>query len=234
MKQYFLISCFACHSLYREVDKVCKELSWSVAVEKAAVLEEGEADWGDEIGRAVRGWGAESASEQQGPPLPPPPPSTATKTMTMTTEASKNRTDKEPSVDDIDLAALSTKDWKRATRKSKKAARRAREKDADIREMVEKEKRRVEERKERKEREGQACSKPPCPSLIPSASMTTAALRAFKCNTCGASWSNSGEHRAHYKSDWHRYNLKLKQAGADPVTEQEFVDIDNDALFLGG
>lgn len=41
------------------------------------------------------------------------------------------------------------------------------------------------------------------------------------CNTCGGSFSAAG-YRAHFKSDWHRYNQQLKLKGIAPVEEKEF------------
>ena len=32
----------------------------------------------------------------------------------------------------------------------------------------------------------------------------------FKCSTCEAGFATSQEHREHFRSDWHRYNLKRK------------------------
>ena len=234
-------------SLYREVDRLCKEMKWGVAVEKAAVLEEGEKDWDGEGAAAVRagqeggggggdddeavgeGDGGEARAPKPQQRQAPPP----AKAPPLDVEAADADELGEPN----DTGNMSTKDRKKAARKSKKAQRREREKEREVQERVEKERRRVEERKERLSKEGSrvagqgecplAASPPPPPPPAAQAS-------SFKCNTCGGSWSSTGEHRAHYKSDWHRYNLKLKQAGGEPVTEAEFVEIDNDALFLGG
>lgn len=53
---------------------------------------------------------------------------------------------------------------------------------------------------------------------------------SLTCNMClGASFSDVGEQRLHFKSDWHRYNVKVslqlaksKSSGAKPVNEEEF------------
>ncbi|KAL7478455.1 hypothetical protein ACHAW6_004221 [Cyclotella cf. meneghiniana] len=50
------------------------------------------------------------------------------------------------------------------------------------------------------------------------------------CNTCGGNFT-PGEYRAHFRSDWHRYNVKLKMKGVPPVSEKEFVLCDSDAFF---
>lgn len=51
------------------------------------------------------------------------------------------------------------------------------------------------------------------------------------CNTCGGFFDSATEYRAHFKSDWHRFNQKLKLKGAAPITEQEFLACDMDQFF---
>jgi len=41
------------------------------------------------------------------------------------------------------------------------------------------------------------------------------------CNTCGGDFSPS-EYRAHFRSDWHRYNMQLKLKGMAAIDEKEF------------
>lgn len=43
----------------------------------------------------------------------------------------------------------------------------------------------------------------------------------FKCNTCSAPFFESLAHRAHFKSDWHRINLKRKLLKLPLVTSEE-------------
>mmetsp|Transcript_26202 Transcript_26202/g.49167 ORF Transcript_26202/g.49167 Transcript_26202/m.49167 type:complete len:522 (+) Transcript_26202:59-1624(+) len=57
---------------------------------------------------------------------------------------------------------------------------------------------------------------------------TTATVKAdgpgnmpFKCNTCSAGFAESAAHRAHFKSDWHRINLKRKLLKLPLVTSEE-------------
>lgn len=54
---------------------------------------------------------------------------------------------------------------------------------------------------------------------------------AKRCNTCGGSFDSAAAYRAHYKSDWHRYNQKLKLQGVPPISEEEFQLCDADAFF---
>jgi pre-60S factor REI1 len=34
------------------------------------------------------------------------------------------------------------------------------------------------------------------------------------------------QQRLHYKLDWHRYNLKRKLGGLEPVTEEKFTELE--------
>ena len=48
----------------------------------------------------------------------------------------------------------------------------------------------------------------------------------FKCNTCSAVFGESAAHRAHFKSDWHRINLKRKLQKLPLVaSEEEFYSV---------
>lgn len=50
------------------------------------------------------------------------------------------------------------------------------------------------------------------------------------CNTCGGSFS-AAEYRAHFRSDWHRFNQKLKLKGLPAVSEEEFRLCDAEEFF---
>jgi hypothetical protein len=39
--------------------------------------------------------------------------------------------------------------------------------------------------------------------------------------------------RAHFKSDWHRFNQQLKMKGTAPISEKEFMLCDSDSFFSG-
>ena len=47
-------------------------------------------------------------------------------------------------------------------------------------------------------------------------------MPAFTCITCRVSFADSEIQRKHYKTDWHRYNLKRKVAEMPPVTAEIF------------
>ncbi len=50
---------------------------------------------------------------------------------------------------------------------------------------------------------------------------------AFSCSTCNATFDDNEAQRAHYKQDWHKYNLKRKIAGLPTITELEFIEINS-------
>lgn len=48
-------------------------------------------------------------------------------------------------------------------------------------------------------------------------------MPGLTCNACNREFNDDAEQRLHYKSDWHRYNLKRKVAGVPGVTEALFL-----------
>ncbi|EJF64149.1 hypothetical protein DICSQDRAFT_153257 [Dichomitus squalens LYAD-421 SS1] len=62
------------------------------------------------------------------------------------------------------------------------------------------------------------------PPRIESSAQQAPGSRA--CNIClGAAFVDVEDQRAHFRSDWHRYNVKVRLNGADPVTEQHFAQL---------
>ena len=49
--------------------------------------------------------------------------------------------------------------------------------------------------------------------------------KLFKCNTCLVTFEQSKLHREHFKTDWHRINLKRKSQKQPIVSEEECVAI---------
>ena len=46
------------------------------------------------------------------------------------------------------------------------------------------------------------------------------------CNICLAStFGDVHEQRTHFRSDWHRYNVKIRINGANPITEHAFLEL---------
>nr|GFA10551.1 zinc finger protein [Tanacetum cinerariifolium] len=46
---------------------------------------------------------------------------------------------------------------------------------------------------------------------------------SLACNTCNTNFCNENDQKNHYKSEWHRYNLKCKIAGVPGVTKALFL-----------
>lgn len=56
------------------------------------------------------------------------------------------------------------------------------------------------------------------------ATITTAATATlFTCISCGVAFNSADLQREHYRTDWHRYNLKRKVADLPPVAAEVFV-----------
>ncbi|XP_030063123.1 cytoplasmic 60S subunit biogenesis factor ZNF622 [Microcaecilia unicolor] len=47
-------------------------------------------------------------------------------------------------------------------------------------------------------------------------------MASYTCITCRVTFTDADVQRAHYKTDWHRYNLKRKVADMPPVTAENF------------
>ena len=47
-------------------------------------------------------------------------------------------------------------------------------------------------------------------------------VSALTCITCSVAFKDSSIQRDHYKTDWHRYNLKRKVAEMPPIAEKDF------------
>ncbi|XP_058086584.1 uncharacterized protein LOC131233802 [Magnolia sinica] len=53
----------------------------------------------------------------------------------------------------------------------------------------------------------------------------------LSCNTCKADFDSLQDQRSHFKSDIHRFNVKLSLAGKDTVKEEEFDEMTGESLF---
>ncbi len=153
-------------------------------------------------------------------------------------EYSENADDDDDDEYEAAVAVNTRKKNKKAMKKSKKAKRREKEEASIRKERVEAEKARREERRFRLgltgDDNGDASNATgecvPC-ATTKTGSSDDAARKS--CTTCGGSFSPK-EYRAHFKSDWHRYNQKLKMKGISPIDEKEFLLIDSDAFFMDG
>ncbi|KAL7455330.1 hypothetical protein ACHAWC_006867 [Mediolabrus comicus] len=141
--------------------------------------------------------------------------------------------------DDDDMAQ------KAAQKKSKKAKRREKEDAVEREEKIAAERARQKERVERlglqnevqdgatAVNETASTSTNNTTSQASSSSTTTTNTNNGEnkaCNTCGGSFAPH-EYRSHFRSDWHRYNVKLKLKGCATVSEKEFLLCDSDAFF---
>lgn len=53
------------------------------------------------------------------------------------------------------------------------------------------------------------------------------------CNVClGATFVDVEEQRAHFRSDWHRYNVKIRLRGGKPTSEADFAKL-MDSMYIG-
>jgi hypothetical protein len=53
-----------------------------------------------------------------------------------------------------------------------------------------------------------------------------ATLGPRACNIClGASFLDVEEQRIHFRSDWHRYNVKIRLRGGKPTSEADFAKL---------
>ncbi|KAL1943104.1 hypothetical protein VTO73DRAFT_4775 [Trametes versicolor] len=65
---------------------------------------------------------------------------------------------------------------------------------------------------------------PPRTDSATLAPQPTAGSRA--CNIClGATFVDVDDQRAHFRSDWHRYNVKIRLGGGEPVSEARFAQL---------
>uniref|UniRef100_A0A0W0F7Q6 VLRF1 domain-containing protein n=1 Tax=Moniliophthora roreri TaxID=221103 RepID=A0A0W0F7Q6_MONRR len=59
-----------------------------------------------------------------------------------------------------------------------------------------------------------------------SAAPNTVATGLRTCNVClGISFDDVDHQRAHFRTDWHRYNVKARLNGGQPVSEQDFTQL---------
>ncbi|KAL9181927.1 hypothetical protein ACHAXT_012270 [Thalassiosira profunda] len=218
-------------SLYRKVEGIARDSSVQGRLEiiQQCVTEEGDVTLGSELERraqqqqrqedAIDG-DANNATIDAFVASPNDVQAVSEKLQsTLTVKERSPLSDDEPSKKAV---VSSRKAQKAAQKKSKKAKRREKEEQAEREQRVEAEKAR---QKERAERLGIDDSKDTAQASVGGGGGDTK-----PCNTCGGAFT-PGEYRAHFRSDWHRYNVKLKMSGAAVVSEKEFLLCDSDALF---
>ncbi|KAJ8600343.1 hypothetical protein CTAYLR_000666 [Chrysophaeum taylorii] len=65
-------------------------------------------------------------------------------------------------------------------------------------------------------------SEPPRRPPPPSSSSSKQKKKTLRCTTCGGDFPTPAAHRDHFKTEWHRHNLKLKLGGHPPLSEEDF------------
>ena len=125
---------------------------------------------------------------------------------------------------------------KAAQKKSKKAKRREKEEQAERERRIAAERARREERAARRGDDsaadgGTGGNGDEASAGPPGAGGDGPGATTRACNTCGGAFA-PGEYRAHFRSDWHRYNVKLKMRNAAPVSEEEFLLCDSEMCLL--
>ncbi|KDO27183.1 hypothetical protein SPRG_07432 [Saprolegnia parasitica CBS 223.65] len=67
---------------------------------------------------------------------------------------------------------------------------------------------------------------PAAPAVVAAAAPITEKKAGRPCSTCGGDFPDTAKYREHFRSEWHRYNLKLKSKGRSLVDEATFATID--------
>lgn len=151
--------------------------------------------------------------------------------LRLTSNADTNNEDNDDHHPTITRVANSRKAQKAAQKKSKKAKRREKEDAAEREAKIAAEKARQKERDERRGLQQNISASDAATSKNNADQVSNAEMGEYKaCNTCGGSFAPH-EYRSHFRSDWHRYNVKLKMKGCATVSEKEFVLCDSDAFF---
>ena len=55
----------------------------------------------------------------------------------------------------------------------------------------------------------------------------TSQTSRFKCSTCQAGFQDTNAYREHFRSDWHRFNLKRKNKGLSCLSEEDYIVLDD-------
>ena len=224
-------------SLYRKVDEIVKSSTRGrLEIIKQAVFEEGDFDLDSEIARKEKMAAANqlemtretdaivSTNDFSETAIDHDVALVTSSSQALRLEDDINQVDeKSDTTEDEDnlFPCLSSNEdvqqsQKRAQKKSKKAKRREKEAAQDREKRVEAERLRQEERKNRLGQDGTNTKLNDILARSNGGKMNG----TNSCNTCGGNYSDA-DFRAHFKSDFHRYNLKLKLRGAPCISEGE-------------
>ena len=203
-------------SLYRELDELSKSVQGQLEILQQVVSVEGDVDLDKEIERKKQSNDIKSSSRTDD-----------TKEATDAIDqlnlnirtkehehGSENGEDNDS--DDSGPAFKDRKSQKKASRKAKKAQRRQFHEDT------------VETKDKETTQESIADGKRENDTSGATASGTPGGK---SCNTCGGAFLSTTDYRAHFRTDWHRFNQKLKLQGMPPVSEEEFKLCDAETFF---
>lgn len=231
-------------SLYRKINNSVKKFpSWRLEILQQCVFEEGEANLENEIQRKDMMALEQQQYYQKEQTIADNLVDNLQEALTLddgdqSSEKKKNEHEDKEIIDNIgnDYSPppnVTRKNLKKAQKKKSKKAKRREKEDKSERE----EKRRVEQERQaeranlRSKNDDQKDVSLPQEYNGGSSNRPTGSGGGMKsCNTCGGSFTLA-EYRAHFKSDWHRYNIKLKMKGIKPATLEEFQVCDAETFF---
>ena len=216
-------------SLYRKMEGIAKNSSVQGRIEiiQQCVTEEGDVTLGSEMERRAqqKQQHDEAEEERANRNVDSVEVDSLTNNMQSTLSIKENETSKEDNHYELPQRVTNSRKAQKAQqKKSKKAKRREKEEQAEKDERIAAEKTRQKERAERLGiTEGSN-------GITAEPSSANGGGDNKPCNTCGGSFT-PGEYRSHFRSDWHRYNVKLKMKGVAPISEREFELCDADEFF---
>ena len=200
-------------SHYRRLEEECQSVSGRLEIVRQVVTTEGDVDIDQEMQRKKKlGPRSNDVEDEDADEL-------VEKLEEVKLHAMPDSESGEDEDDEEESGPVNRKAQKKQKKQSKKAKRREKEKQQERDALAEEELKRLDERKDRVNHAVQANAE------------AHTLESAKSCNTCGGSFANAAEYRAHFRSDWHRFNQKLKLKGVPPVSEQEFLLCDADTFF---
>jgi len=214
-------------SLYRKMEGIAKNSSVQGRIEiiQQCVTEEGDVTLGSELERRAQQKQQHDEAEEERANRNVDSVDSLTNNIQSNLALNESATSKEDNHYELPPQITNSRKAQKAQqKKSKKAKRREKEEQAEKDERIAAEKTRQKERAERlgiAEGSNGATAEP---------SIASGGGDTKPCNTCGGSFT-PGEYRSHFRSDWHRYNVKLKMKGVAPISEREFELCDADEFF---
>eukprot|EP00550_Attheya_septentrionalis_P005262 CAMPEP_0198290038 /NCGR_PEP_ID=MMETSP1449-20131203/8034_1 /TAXON_ID=420275 /ORGANISM="Attheya septentrionalis, Strain CCMP2084" /LENGTH=411 /DNA_ID=CAMNT_0043988465 /DNA_START=165 /DNA_END=1397 /DNA_ORIENTATION=+ len=188
-------------SLYRQMDQIAKEAGGQLEIAQQVVTSNGNIEVSDTNVSVAGGAASTGESMYESDALDKDIDELTEQVKSTKITSLKDGSDSEEETEALSMGNRK-KQAKKAQKQSKKARRREKEETAERQARIDAEKLRQEERFEKMSRDSS--------DTRTEASDTAASSAETKsCNTCGGSFSAT-QYRAHFRSDWHRYNMKLK------------------------